>query len=396
MHTLFTIFVMIVMTSVVSAAPAVKTATSEAAPAVIMNELLSHMTALKKYMFSEDAFKDPKNQAEIGSHLKEFALAVQKSSHNPVLNQENFKFSWKVLQSHVTETERVFRTGNKSYARWMTQSTLSVCMSCHSQMPANSRSVIAMNEFNDVTMFTSDFDQAEFMFATRIFDKATVAYDQMIKSYDPKKLRYEQLQTALERQVAYYSRIAKDPKVAADKFRSYLAVKNIPVSLKENIKAWLKQFDNWIPEKRLNVASVSDKDLEAFVKKNLKLDSSDVLDASSPFLVNYLKVSGVLYEYLLLHPKSKMTPQVLYWLALCDRSVNYTFFFSLADMYLQECMMEYPASPIAKQCYKEYEDQTIAGYSGSSGTHLPTEVRSHLEGLKKMVDAGGKVDVNKQ
>jgi hypothetical protein len=122
----------------------------------IMHQFLAQLVALKKFLVSEDKFTDPKNTLEISRRLKEFAEVAKKTQHDPMLNQENFKFSRHVFEEHIMDTERVFRLGNKAYARWQLNSTISLCMSCHSQMPAANRT---FEEFHSLKIFSSEFDQ---------------------------------------------------------------------------------------------------------------------------------------------------------------------------------------------------------------------------------------------
>ncbi|MDO9181111.1 MAG: hypothetical protein Q7U04_01820, partial [Bacteriovorax sp.] len=62
-----------------------------------------------------------------------------------------------------------------------------------------------------------------------------------------------------------------------------------------------------------------------------------------------------------------------------------TYFFSLGDLYLKDCIRKYPASPYAKKCYQEYSDSIEAGYSGSSGTDIPASERRELLKLKSLL-----------
>ena len=45
---------------------------------------------------------------------------------------------------------------------------------------------------------------------------------------------------------------------------------------------------------------------------------------------------------------------LLYWLAVVDRSIAYNFYFSLADLYLKQCVLKYPSHPYARHCFNEY------------------------------------------
>ncbi len=358
----------------------------------LMTQFLFQLTALKVYFVSEDKFMDAKNNSDILSHLKEFAKLSKKASHDPVLSQENFRFSRHVLEDHIVDTERMFRLGNKSYARWQLTATASVCMSCHTQIPTASRS--SFDEFGSLKIFSSEFDKAEFLFATRAFDKAEEIYDKIIDGYPANNFKTEQVETALERQLAYFSRIVRSPSEAFTKMKVHQKNKELPEYLQRNISVWIAQFDLWKKQPVLDPKTATDRQILEFAQSNIEAKGdSKMFEASNPLLITYLRVSGILYEYLQNHPNSKAVPEVLYWLSLCDRSISNNFFYSLADLYLRECMTQYSTDPVAQKCFKEYETQKIIGYSGSSGTHLPAEVKADLKQLKKLVETSAKVEL---
>jgi tetratricopeptide (TPR) repeat protein len=249
-------------------------------------------------------------------------------------------------------------------------------------------------EFEKPQNYYSDFEQAEFLFATRDFEKASEMYDKIIK----KNLKFDdkfQAERSLERQLAYYSRIKRDPTGAIKKFKSYQKLPNLTENSQRDIKDWIKQFENWEKQAYFDPKKTSEKDILAFAKKHLVSDEAGAKSKTdAPDLVSYLYVSGVLYEYLYSHPKVQSTPEILYWLAVSDRFINHNFFYSLADMYLRECIISYSTRPIAKTCYNDYEKEMILSYSGSAGTNLPPEVVDDLKNLKKLIDAKGKTKLN--
>ena len=55
----------------------------------------------------------------------------------------------------------------------------------------------------------------------------------------------------------------------------------------------------------------------------------------------------------------------------------------------RECIVNYPAHPFAEKCYYEFESETVLSYSGSSGTHVPKDVRDDLKELKKLIESKG-------
>ncbi len=353
-----------------------------------MAEFLDEFIGLKKYLVSDDEFQDPKNFVEISTHLKKLAKAVKKTSHDETLNQENFKFSREVLEDHVSETERVFRLGNKSYARWMTNSTLGICMSCHTQMPTDSRQ---FGIFFKANYFTSDFDQAEFMFATKNFEGANAIYQGLVTGFPKNNLSADRLEKSAQREILYLIRIKRDLVAAKSLLNKFRQNKQLPEFLLRNLDSWTEQISLWQEKKLPDLAKASSKEIVGFAEKNLSIDANQSkVEASEPRFISNLVVSGILYEYLQKNPRSPDAPAILYWLAVIDREMTKSIFYNLADLYLKECMLKFPESPMAMKCYKEYEAEMVFGYTGSGGTNIPREILQDLKFLKSYVEAKGK------
>lgn len=351
----------------------------------LMDKFLSHMVNLAPFMVSEQKYLDSKNFTTIDSNLKDLSKLVKEAAHDPQLQGSGYKISQKVLENHIAETERVFRIGNKPYSRWMLNSTLSICMSCHTQIPTASRS---MKNFEDFKSFTSSFDQAEFLFATRAFDKAKETYEKLILGFPEGGINSDQLETSIQRMITYYARIQRSPSDAYLALQRYQKNDKLPPFLKEDLKSWSSAFKEWEGEAPMDLNRMSDTQILDFAKKNLDPKKAGyVLTSDNPRAVHYLKVSGILYQYLQLHPNSSAAPDMLYWLAICDKGLSNNFFFSLGDIYLRECVIRYPSTAIAKDCYNEYEQETVLSYSGSSGTHMPDEVKRDLDRLKALIIA---------
>jgi hypothetical protein len=349
----------------------------------LMHQFLGHMSALKPFIANEGKMFDPKNDAMIRKELRGLVETARETHYSPTLQKPGLRFSREVLSGHVQETERMFKKGKKEYARWMLQSTLGICMSCHTQMPATSKSFEVLAS---VDQFMSPFEQAEFLFATRQFDKALEMYDKVIRQFPKGKVGSDQVEDALERQVAYFTRIKRDPKGGKAYLQKALTNEDLPFHARTNIRAWMALFNEWEKEKTPDMKTISEDDLRAYVKKSLKPDLWDkMIDASNPRVITYLKISGLLYEYLEHHPNTALTPEIYFWLAQCDRILNNNFFYSLADLYLKDCVMRFPEHPIASECYKEYEESVIVNHTGSAGTNLTQEAELELKRLKSLL-----------
>ncbi|MEZ4750489.1 MAG: hypothetical protein R3B54_07620 [Bdellovibrionota bacterium] len=64
-------------------------------------------------------------------------------------------------------------------------------------------------------------------------------------------------------------------------------------------------------------------------------------------------------------------------------SIDELKLWSLPEVYYQSCIRTYPHSTQAERCYTRFEENIYAGYTGSSGTHLPSDVRTKLQTLRE-------------
>jgi hypothetical protein len=347
-----------------------------------MQNILSHIQELRPYVSDDDKFKDPKYQGLISDYLSDLSKMIKAAKHNQEMKTPAFSVSRQVLEDHFQEIERVFRIGNKSFARWQLNSSLPICMSCHTQLPSNSVSW----KFFDAKAYKDDFEHAEYLFAARDFDGALNFYDKIIDGFPENKVKIQNLETATERKVAIFARVKRDFAAGAKSIEHSQANKNLPEFVAKNLTAWKEIFLGMKDKKLPDPKTASGNEIRNFVDSELKkVEWTKLLDITDARLVSNLTVSGILYEYLNYHPNNTLTPEVLLWLAQIDRDINNNFFFSLADLYLKKCMNEYTKHPAAKNCYNEYESNVFFSYTGSSGTSFPMDVEQELKSLRTKI-----------
>ena len=101
--------------------------------------------------------------------------------------------------------------------------------------------------------------------------------------------------------------------------------------------------------------------------------------------VIFLKLKEDLHKILKEEPPRNDMAEIYYWLSLSERAVGYNLFYSLADGYLKSCMDNFSTQSFAKRCFNEYESFIEFAYSGSSGTHIPADVKRDLENYRKKI-----------
>ena len=87
------------------------------------------------------------------------------------------------------------------------------------------------------------------------------------------------------------------------------------------------------------------------------------------------------------YPETPLKPDILYWLSYGERRYHYQAMYSLPDLYLKQCVLEYPKNQVAKKCFAEYEEFITVAFTGSGGTHIPVDISNELKMMQNLVKA---------
>ena len=102
-------------------------------------------------------------------------------------------------------------------------------------------------------------------------------------------------------------------------------------------------------------------------------------------LVHELVASSLLLRYVAAHPEPSLElAQAYFLLGVAELASGRSVWLSEAQDYLQTAIRTAPGSDWAKRAYVVLEEQTLADYAGSSGVHVPPDVRAELRELKRI------------
>lgn len=344
----------------------------------LMGEILAHYAALSPYLADERKFAEASNRETVKRELTGLVVAARAAAGQHRLQGVTQSLTRQVLEEQLAAVLRAHQGGNAAYAHRMLGASLSLCMSCHAQLPGGRHAGAAP------TTLQGSLEAAELTFVLRDYDRALDAYGALIAGFPGNGLNRRELELALRRRMAVYARIKRDPGAGIAAIRADLTNPRLPAYLRADAEGWVRAFERWQRVPPLDLQAAHDRAVLAFAREHLD-ESGEGAAADDGRRIDELWVSGVLYDYLAAHPNSPAASELLYWLAICDRGLSDNVFYSLADLYLKSCIRLDPARPIARRCLDEYERSRIAGYSGSSGTHLPGEVTAELESLRRLV-----------
>lgn len=347
-----------------------------------MDQMLQEIFNLKPFIVSEEGYRDPKNAPLIEKSLQNMVALSEKISHEGKIRESGFAVSSQAMTKQLKEAEIVYRVGSKDYSLWMLRSTLGTCMSCHTQLPSSSTKFEFMNKEK---FLTRPFDEAEFLFIVRNFDKASPVYEDLLSTYPQKDSSVEHVEQALSRLTYYYVRVKRDLDGFLLVLNKGLKNEKLPNFLKERMQGLQAATKNIKSQPYPEFTEKQAQELRRFVEKNLKKELAGDFDLTPERDISYLRISSVLYKYLDQYPQTKLKPEILYWLSFCERRYQEKAFYSLPELYLKQCLQEYPKSKIAPSCLKEYTQLIEIAYTGSSGTHIPSDIEKELEDFRRQI-----------
>jgi len=349
----------------------------------VMDQMLQQVFILKPFIASEASFSDPANSAQIADALKNMVALSKEVNHEDRINKTGFQVSANVLTQQLEQVEDVFSHGSKDYALDSLRSTLGVCMSCHTQLPAVSTRFTTLNETQTLA---NQFQEAEFLFLIRNFDDAMKLYGEWISGYPLNKAETDDMETAVYRQIFYYARVARDLQGLSVVLRRDGANQQLPTRLQKQINGFIVALKETQDDKYPNFTDAESEDLRKYAEAVLNAEAYGDFSLDSPQnVIAALKMSSVLYEYLNTYPTTPLKPDILYWLALGERRYHDQSMYSLPDLYLKQCVLEDPKNPVAKLCFTAYEESMTVAFTGSGGTHIPDDISQELNMMRELV-----------
>lgn len=355
----------------------------------VMDNIYDSFVKIIPYIYSEksssEIFNDNLAQKELINNLTNISESFKTAKHVQFFQRPGFRPSLETINSHIDETISSINAKHYVFAQSRLKAISALCVSCHSILSES----ISKNAFGEAinsenrNRFESDFAYANYLFLVLRLGESAQYFESTIDSHlkspsSDNSLINHELYTSFRRVLSIYTKITFNPDKSLAFLKKYREHKNLNQPLKLSLNFWILQLEKWVKFDPYKIKSIS-----SFIKKYLApLEDHREKISSEESDITLLIASGILSKYLTEVPKSEKTSEILYWLALAEHRLSNTYFFSLSDLYLKDCITLYSKTPFAKKCYSEYEENITFGFSGSNGTDIPEEEKKELDRLK--------------
>ena len=347
-----------------------------------MSELSAAISDAIPYLYPDPA-QDPKGLEakvrriyEISQQLDvKFDHAQKVGDFDPAL-----PYLAGLLKQDIERAYKGLQDGNPEYAKAVIRSSTTYCIACHTRTKGGQEFPL-LTAFQKPLKSASWITRIEFQAASRQFDTVLNEVMTRLGGTGEPGVSPLDLERASRIALSIAIRVKRDPVKARFLAQSILDSKASSFSMKEGAKVWLADISDWQKEKDRKFAS--DQEMVGAARILVEKARAGQGPVGGHSEVKYLRASVLMHDMLKQYPKSPILPEALYIIGLAYDSLQDLGLWSLHEMYFMACIDKAPHTRLAEQCFKEYEESVTLGYSGSSGTHIPSAVKKHLETLKK-------------
>ena len=348
----------------------------------IMTEVGNIMLKVYPLIVAQRAFtqQDIEKLDQALTHLSELFYEAE-----PFIDQKSagYQISYEFISQYLTVVIDVLKNNDVDYARSHLYALGEICTSCHTQ-DSTLRKLFSGTTRNQLP---NDYAFAELNYMTRNYPEAVKYYEKYLDS--PGRKTELNIIQPLQRIITIYTQVENNPSEGVKLLKKYTALKQHTPETRAELEKWIRGLEALQSDGVSKVTPPTFANIQMYVKKYLGNTEHFSMQAQSTAEEEVQRVwlRGQLYHYLNKAPKENEIPMLLYWLAVVDRSIAYNFYFSLADLYLKQCVLKYPNHPYAQRCFDEFKNYTDYTYR-REGEEIPSGINQELMKMQKALGNG--------
>jgi tetratricopeptide (TPR) repeat protein len=341
-----------------------------------MRQIFHALTVVFPLSLDRAAFRDPTRRPQIDAALRALSDgAAGLATHDQDLGPTH-QFVRASLAADARDALDSYEAGRFDAARFLLQEMTGACFACHSKLPSSTRFDMGARFMQEVPIQRlSAVQRARLAVAARQFDTALDAYESFFNEY-PLDAGHGNLALAIEEYLQIALRVQNDFERPLATLEPLQERSDVPPYLRDEIAAWtgaLRELED-------RTRSGSPLDQARALVAEAERRSDYPLDPKG--LVHYMLASSLLNRYLDSGALDRdRSAEAFYLLGVAESHFTSSYWLAETDLYLEKAIRLKPGTPLARQAYGALEEHVVGAYAGSSGVHVPEDVRAHLAEL---------------
>jgi hypothetical protein len=345
-----------------------------------MVEIVHALRVALPLSLSAERFSAPENRAALESSLAALRAGAHELETHGQSQDASFAYLSRSLARDAEEIKRRFDEGRLDETRFLLGALVEDCVGCHSRLPserADSGLGKTLFEGIDASDLTP-LERARLEVAARRFEAALDDYEAILAdpAADPAQL---DLEGVLADYLTVAIRVREDLSRARSGLVAFAERPDVPSYLATLVSGWIRSCD------ALRGAMEAEALLPEAERVLQQGDELSRYGRDRAGFIHQLVASSLLLRFVAAHTEA--SPEVAhayFLLGVTEIGTGRSWWLAEAEGYLEAAIRMAPGSDWAKRAYVVLEEQILASYSGSSGVHVPPDVRHRLHELRRI------------
>jgi tetratricopeptide (TPR) repeat protein len=344
-----------------------------------MQRIFADLREVLPLAADEGSFSDPKNHARIRKALRQLATDAGALDDHTRGFDPGARYIARSLSRDVRQALQRFDQGGYAAAEYSVLELSSTCVTCHSRLPSPGDSPVAKSFVDDAQIAALPvLDRARIQAATRRFDDALGSYEAALAAPGAD---VPELMRPLVDYLTLCVRVKGDTKRPVPVLRRFAARPDTWTKLRDDVATWIKDLES------LGPAELDSESVDLARKLIARGRDEAEYPADRSGLIPYLAASRILNRVVALRRDAgPELAEAYYLLGSVEARIGASFWESPSDFYLEMAIRMSPGTDVGRRAYALLEEETVLGFTGSGGEHLPDEERARLEELRKLVE----------
>ena len=347
-----------------------------------MRAIFQALTTALPLSLEAQQFQDEKNRQPIHDALRALADHAAKLSSHAQGGPESFDFLRQSLSSNAHEALDLFEQGHYEESRFLLHQLTDNCFLCHSRVPSSRPFPLGKHLLDHIPISQlSPHEAVRLAVAARQFDTALATCEELFRSADIPATEID-LMAFFEDYMRIAIRVRHDFTRVIQTLEAFRQRPDVPRYLDQHISGWIDALktlqDDMGPGNELARGRVL---IQQGQRQNRFL-------ADRQGLVYFIAASSLLHRYVTTSagPEPQLA-EAYYYLGVAESYVPRTSWISETEFFLETAIRLAPTSLFGKKAFAFLEEYLIVGYSGSSGLHLPSDIKRRLDELRRLIQS---------
>jgi tetratricopeptide (TPR) repeat protein len=344
----------------------------------IMAEIVESLQVVLPLSLEDSRFGNPENRAAIERALDRLARNSQRLEAHGSGGEAGFAFLSANLARDSQDIRTRFTEGRVAESRFLLRHLTDTCIACHSRLPDDRPHPLGRRLIEDPAIAAlPPEERVQLEVATRQFELALSTYESIFADPATSLVEFD-LTGNFESYLEVCLRVQEDPERAISHLEKLAARDDLPKRLVGQLKTWieslqaLQKADHGPPLER--------------ARSLIRTDAETLRQLHASELVPLIAASGVLQRYVASPSNSRRDQGEAYFLlGVIESRIGRTLWAWQTEHLLETAIHLGPTEPYADEAFDLLEEFLVSGYSGSSGTHVPADVRQRLDDLHALM-----------